>query len=268
MDNLDNLSSCLLDLHGRGILSNFLINFDSYKTEISLQNSENIIVALLNIGELLSYEPNFLLFSDRDYAIRLIYYSINSETDPKKKKSYILNALNKTTAVSLPLYLIGNELDDIEKKKTIFVFDKDDINDLKSIGLKLIHNARINKSLEKSPNLARILYLWQEWENLNTVKEWLDILFKANEGVVQFLRSFTMKSYSQTLGSHAVNIRWKIDPATIEKLTSFDDLIKKVKLIDVTILSEDEQRSVEAALEAWNEKKDANDKSNKSTQYQ
>lgn len=244
MSDKNELTSHLLDLHAREILSNFIVNFDAYKTKIDIKYAENVISAFFNVGEIMSYD----LFSECSYALRIIYGSIESEKNLSRKKEYILNNLNIATTISLPSYLIGCEIDSIEEKKFKFVFQKEDLNTLKSVGLKLIHQSRDNGLLNKAADLARILNLWQQLENLNVVQAWLDILLSTEEGIIKFLRSFTVKSY-KSIGNHT-QISLHMDTSAINKYINFNIVATKIASIDISTLNEDDKKIIFAALEA------------------
>ncbi|OQA91973.1 MAG: KAP family P-loop domain protein [Elusimicrobia bacterium ADurb.Bin231] len=105
------------------------------------------------------------------------------------------------------------------------------VTKLEKIALDKIHNAVNNACLLNTPKLAHTLYRWRDWENISTVKKWIDEIIKSDEGLVKILTSFVIKVHSHTMTDRVMKAKWRIDLNSISPFINPDNIIDRSKQI-------------------------------------
>lgn len=109
------------------------------------------------------------------------------------------------------------------------LFNAQHVEELEKIALAKIKEAVSNNELLNAPNLARILYRWRDWENLESVRKWTEQVITSDQGLVDFLTGFLSKGYSQSISDRVASVKWHLDPKSLEPFINPSEIAERCK---------------------------------------
>lgn len=103
------------------------------------------------------------------------------------------------------------------------------LEELEKIALEKIKEVSSNPGFVKTPDLGHILNRWRDWENENAVKRWVAKTIEADRGLANLLEGFLSKGYRQTLTDRVGEVRWRLDPKSLEPFLNPSEIIGRCK---------------------------------------
>jgi hypothetical protein len=203
-------AEALNELFERKLGKRFLDRFEDYIGEVQIPNILETIVGLFEIEEKIVSEPRGMLRAGADHqAARLVYLLLKRISDKTQRKQTIIDALNKTSKIFLPVYFVSliapdKTVDDSRNEARVELeLSQEDADELKSLCVAKIKTAAAGGELSKSPHLGVTMYRWLHWENADEVKEYARKLVETDEGVIDFLVGVTIEVLSSSTGRRA-----------------------------------------------------------------
>lgn len=262
-NNLEAFRSALLKLNEDGRAIKFLERLEDYtETYIAKENIQNVISALMDIGDLFPDTDTGFFGFDTPMRVLRIFYQLGNRFDTQSERFEIFKQSMEQATQSL--YPIVNEVSiqdqkhnknkakkeqDLNEKLTI---NEEQLKELKLIACGKIETWAKDGRLRKHNRLAYILFCWKNWNDKDDYKTFVDNLIKDDEGLLVFVVSFLSKSFSYGMSDYVGRINWRmdlkwmgqfVDPKTIEprlrsKLSSdaFNKLLEKQQLAIRTFL--------------------------------
>jgi len=236
-------------LNKRKLLGTALDRLEAYKEKIDIKHALSFVTAIFDIGDELPEEPpGFFMFGPDTHANRIIFWYLIREKDVGIRTDILKKAMNASSGLYFPIYCTQSEEDKQgrQKEPDKFLVEKQDVEALKSICLRKISAASKSGLLKKHLKMLRILYCWRIWKSIETPQAWVKRLIRSREGLLIFLKTALQQSSSQGIGDYVAKIYWYISLKTIEDFIPVDLLEKKIKIIQVEKLTEEEKRAIDA----------------------
>ncbi len=258
--NREELVSKFRALNKRGLLGVSLNRLEAYKENIDLKYAVPFITAIMDIGDDIPDEPvGMFMFGLDVHATRIIHWYLKQEKDDKKRGKILLDSINSTTGLYIPLSKVSGEerTEKREKTKHTYLVNEEDFKKLKKICVSKINDAAKSGALQKHSKMQVILFRWQAWTAQEEPQTWVKQLVDSKDGLLQFLLAFVGESKSHGLGEYVYKTRRYIRITSIESFISSDVIAEKIKNIVIDELSEKEQEAVIAFKEAFKRKQEA-----------
>lgn len=252
-NNYLSLVEALNELFERKLGRRFLERVEDYLSEVPITNIEETIVALFEIEERVVSEPRVMLGTSADLqTARLVYLLIKRIEEKEKRKQAIINAINRTDKIFLPIYFVvlitpdengkGSRIEALQE----LGFSSEDLRELQSLCISKIGASAASSTLSKSPHLGMLLFRWLDWGVEDEVKEYARKLADTDEGVVDLLVGLS----SEVLSSGGRR-RVEINKDNVARFVDINIIERKVNEICETKLdqlNESQKESVEAFL--------------------
>lgn len=236
------MAAKLTEFKRRGLISPLLERLDAYKQKIDISNAVPFIAAICDVSDDLPNRQGFLTLGDDMHAWRIIYFYLLQEKDEAKRVEILRKSLSETIGLFMPVKIVSfeeprkdNSHGDIKR-----LVQEMDLPVLKEICVSKI-KSRTDTDLLKHPYLAYILYRWKEWENVETVKKWIQKQIATKEGFYIILRTFSQKTYAQSLGEYATRVDWQMDAGFLEYFQIKTDMEKAIKRYEVQATTDEKK---------------------------
>jgi predicted KAP-like P-loop ATPase len=239
---IDNLKK--VDEEGK--LRNALTRVMDYLTELSDNQKQNLITALMNFGDTVKVEK-VGIFDLEDYdtlIARLIYNTLKS-LGQDKRVNFLKNSIEETKNTYTGTYIVGylsHEHKEYEEKKSIQepLLSKNDLGILETLCVEQIKAAEKQEFLLTTKNLPYILFRWKEWGSEDDIRTFIRNNIESKKRLVILLTAFVSRVLSTT-GNYNT-----LSKTSIGKLYDIQLIEKKV----ANISSEDLNDMNEAEKEA------------------
>ncbi len=247
------LEDKLNSLMDKGLLKAALNQLDAYKQDIPIENSNDFIPALMDIGgKTEDKSGGFTGFSAHMHLMRIVLWYLRQEEDVKKRGELLLSAFSKANGLSVMSHILAGEVSRRKKEEAVDLLLTDDATFEK---VKKIFVEKLKSNAENEPrqllqdnHLARLLFGWREWGEIETIRAWLLKNVIDFEGLLIFLEGFTSQSVSQGMGDYIARVKHRINLGSIEEFFPLDRLRELLENGDKQNLTE-RQRQVLDALE-------------------
>ena len=238
-----------LGFFDKGMGRRLLEKMQDYVREVDKDSIESVIICIFNAEDRIVGERRQMLMMDSYVlACRIVYLLLlEGIQERERRKQIIINAIEKCETVFLPVEfvsLIDIRGEDSAGKKILLELSASDLGEIQGECVNKTKSFIREKKLSKAPHLNAILYRWKEWENIETVKNYVDELISTEEGLWDFLVGFTSEILS-TSGSYKI-----IRGGTVNEFADFDRVDKRVEEIVVKQGDKltDKQKEVVVAL--------------------
>jgi len=247
----DKLSSFILSLKERGILKNALSQFESFTDEVPLENGDQYIKGLLDIGDKVDHESvGFTMFDSNTHVVRLVVWFIRRIEDIDERSKLLLNCFQNSEGISIVEHILQADENRREKSDSDIV-----LSDNGFAALKQEFVSKLNYLSEHDPvklmshgHLVSFMYRWKRWGDEEKVVSWLQAQTENIEGCIKLLEAFITKSSSQAMGDYVVKVTNNIKLESIEHFIPIEPIIEKVSSVNINDL----EIKAGEALEAFN----------------
>ncbi len=244
----------LNSLKDAGLLKAALGQLDSYKQDISLENSDAFIPALMDIGDATEDESGgFTGFSAHLHLVRIVLWYLRQDDSIEDRGKRLLSAFSKTDGLSIMAHLLAGEDSRREKEDKAALLLTDDVTFeiAKKAFVRKLEGIAQNepRRLLHNTHLAGLLFRWKEWGELEKIRAWIVRNISSFEDLHVFLDKFTSQVVSQGMGDYVGRIKHRINLGNIETFISLDRVRELAKHGDREKMNE-RQRQVMDALEA------------------
>ncbi|MGQ1157712.1 KAP family P-loop NTPase fold protein [Acinetobacter baumannii] len=259
-ENKELLINAILDLKKRGLLTEFLIQFEVFSKRISIDSANSYIGALLEASDLVDENSieSFTPFSAPVYLYNLFYLFLKNINDKDKRGKVVLENFNETHGLVIIAQLLLSE----EKSRNgadEILLNETDYKDIKvSFINKLKNYACCNSDLFISKStFLMLLYRWKSWGDENDVLEWLANKTNNTKGMIKVLKGMigTTTSYSSGVAERNYYIRGE----HISDFLGIERVEKAINSINPSALSEDDLKVIELAKIGIERKKNNQD---------
>ncbi|MBI2471547.1 MAG: AAA family ATPase [Planctomycetes bacterium] len=231
-NNPSAFTEALLKLNEDGRIIRFLERMEDYtQKDIPEENIENIIIVLMDIGDLFPEGDAGFFGINTPMRILRLFYQLSHRFDSKEKRFNIFkNAIEKTTK---SLYTVVNEVSvqgqqhgkydpnkepTPEEKQTVAPMQ---LEQLEKLACNKIEIWAENGRLSKHIHLPYILFRWKRWGNKEQINEFVDFMIQDDDGLINFITSFLSKTKSHGMSDYVIKINWQIP---LESIKEFVDL--------------------------------------------
>jgi|Deesub1362A_J573_1020465.scaffolds.fasta_scaffold00027_176 predicted KAP-like P-loop ATPase len=206
---------------------------DFTEKDIPEEHIEPILRAIYTIGDQLYIESDRVSMLDDGNDMRLlrITYRLLRRLQTQEQRFDMLSKMYKEGKA---LFLIVREMtflgiehgkytnkqpEEPEEKRTV---SAEHLSQLETLVLQKIRDAAKENTLQKTPELGRVLYRFSDLGTEEEVKEYVSGLIKNDEGLCDYLAGFLWKSHSHTLGDRVERRTWRISVDFVQKFIDGD----------------------------------------------
>lgn len=260
--NKKHLINEILELDKKGILSEFLIQFEVFSKRISIGSAKPYISALLESADLVdenSSEP-FTPFSPSTYIYRLFNLFLEKIDNKEERGRLVLENFNETHGLIVIAQLLLSE----EKSKVSgdeLLFNEKDFNNVKEVFLnKLREYAYYNgDSFISKKAFLTLLYRWKSWGDEKEVVEWVASKSKDIEGLIKILKGMINTTTSYRASSDSSIIEYHIRGDYINDFLGIERVEETINNINFSKLDENDIKVIELAKIGIERKKNNQD---------
>ncbi len=237
----------------RQLLGVAVDRLEAWKEKIDMKYAIPFVTAMLDIGdELPEGSGSFFFIEPEMHVSRIIHWFLLQEKEVAKRGAILTAATEQTNGIFMPIRMVSGEEDGKSRKERPEhnLVEETQLLALKGICLKKIRDAAASQRLAKNRHLAFILFRWREWTGEQEPKQWVNNLVATPDGLLDLLVGFTQRSASQTMGSYASRIHWRISLKDLELFVSVEELQQRVEQIAIDGLHERQQLAVQALKKA------------------
>ena len=234
-DKKKSFKSALVDLNERGKIDQFLRKFMDYTEEISLNNIENVIYTLIELGD--EFPEGYSGFgrNNAELISRTITSLLKRLDNPENR----FKILKEAILVSNSLYTIVDVIHDREYEyensnklsESDLLITENHLNELKKFVCSKIESWAENGKLIKSENLSTFLIFWQKWNEDKKIKKFIDESISTDIGLIEFITGFLGKCTAQGGGDPLPRRFLKINLESMSKFVDPQELKHRVKVI-------------------------------------
>lgn len=221
-------------------LSVFLEKMEDYtEKNIPREHIPNILDAFFNIGDklLVPEDEGKGIFSwGNSTRIGRIIYQLLKRYDSEEERFNVLkDTISKGQAISVivtRVTILGQQHGKYGAKERFeeeYIISKEHLIELENIALLKIKEAAENNILLEAPEMAHILYRWQDGGGKELVKKWASEITESDQGFVNFLVGFLSESYSMGMTDRVPKVRWRLYPHTLEPFLDVEKAYERCK---------------------------------------
>lgn len=244
------LSAFILSLKERGILKNALSQFESFTSEVPIENGSSYITGLLNIGDEVDHESiGFTTaLSSNTHVFRLVFWFLKRIDDLEERGKLLLECFKASKGISIVKGILQGDESRRTKSDPDQMLRDEEFKLLKSEFVKKLDEMSENSPSELFSNeqLVSFLYSWKHWGDENKVIDWLKSQTRTAEGCLALLERFVGKSSSQAMGDHVAKITAYIKLENIEHFLEITPIEKKVGELDSDNLDSSKKEALQA----------------------
>jgi predicted KAP-like P-loop ATPase len=241
-NNIDQFSEALLKLNAEGKISTFLDSLEDYtRTYVYKNHIENIITALMNLGDLFPEgDGSFFGFDVKDRIIRISHQLINRFNSHEKRFEIIRNAFVKAEkslfTILNRLYLLGQEHNKYRQKKSYTPLEEttitlNQVEKLEKIALEKIMSWVNEGKLLEHRYLVAILYDWKRFGGKKEMERFVNHSIKSNDSLTTFLTAFLSKSKSHGLEDYVSRENYYISLKNIKDFVQIEKIETRIRKI-------------------------------------
>jgi len=192
--------------------------------------------------------PRFLFYSTDGLIFRVISKLVG-RLDEAKRFSLLEDAIRKGNSVSLTAKLITiygrqhGKYDAKGKPDEEQILNPEHLAKLEKLTLEKIRQASLDGSLIGAPLLGRVLYFWEQNEDNEKVRSWIEETIRDDEKLVLFLDRFISVSSTQSIDDVIPKQHWILASEGLSAFINLDELKGRVQsLLESEIVLTERQR--------------------------
>lgn len=246
--NKELLKNKILELDKKGILNDFLRQFEVFSKRISIDSANSYMSALLEVADLVDEDSSgsFNPFSTPVYIYRLFNLFLERIDNKDERGKLVLESFNEMHGLIVVAQLLISD----EKNKGSgdeLLFNEEDFNKIKEIFLnKLKKYAYCNNDLFISKKtFLTLLYRWKNWGDEKEVIEWLASQTSNTEGLIKILKGMVSTTTSYSSGITKLNYHIKGD--YINDFLGIERVEEDINNMNLSVLNEDDLKVIELA---------------------
>ncbi len=260
-DDVDLLKESILDINAEGKIVKFLDRLEDYTSEIQEIKIGNIILVLMDIGDLLDDGYAGMLKPDTQMRILRIVHQLIFRFDSQDKRFEILEFVIKNTKLSI--YPITHEIIAQDRahgkyglaERPLKPEERRTVNSEQLVHLENIVCGKILEWAErgellKNRNLDNILFIWQKWTSEKEVNYFIKSAIEDDKYLIQFVTGFTEKTSNWNLSNNLEKVYWRINLKFMENFLDPMELKPRIKEISSKNLdmTDNNKRAIELFL--------------------
>jgi hypothetical protein len=259
-NNRDALVQKLNSLKSNNLLKAALNQLDAYKHDIPLENSNDFIPALMDIGDTTDDQSiGFTSFSSHLHLVRIVLWYLRKEDSIEERGNKLLTAFSKTDGLSVMAHILAGEISRREKPDNGNLLLTTDATLEKAKGDFIKKFKSIIKSdpklLFSNIHLAGLLFRTKNFGEIKTIRKWLGENITTFEDLLVILDRFMSQVSSQTMGDYVGKIKDQIRLDNLNTFFPLENVIELIKNKDRESLNEHQKR-VWDALQATLKRKE------------
>lgn len=235
----------ILELNSKGMLKEFLSQFESYENKVLEDSALSYISTLIDVGDLVKDDETSLFdaFGTQSFIYRLIYSFLERIDEKLKRGEVLLECFKNSNGFVMIAKLILSDQGKRDKNNETLLEDYH-YNLIKNqFIIKLKEFAFSNKEvLVKNNSLLFLLYRWREW-GAQDLKEWMMGIIVNHQNLLHFLSKITQHSTSYDGGGSKRNYYIKVN--SINDFSDIESVDLIVSGINESELSDYEKFTVE-----------------------
>jgi predicted KAP-like P-loop ATPase len=228
---------------------------DHVPKDISPNKVPTYIRALTYVGDQLLSEgddpPGTFGFGNVSRVGRLLYHLLKRVADAERP-ALALDAIIAGKSLRVPMRLVGSLDDEAQKAargEGDALFDLAAVDALKQACIVKVKAAAGTDALIKHPQLVSILSGWRHWGGEQEVRAWWQAAAKVDVALITLISGFQSHVRSSTFGDHAVRVRIRVNPKSIEQYGDIKEMSARVSaLLDEGKVPEEHRAAIEQFL--------------------
>jgi hypothetical protein len=180
----------------------------------------------------------------------LIENSIKKLDGVENRSSALVSAIEDTVSIGIALEVTADLCDKPEKAGEEAVFPEAEAVKARNAAVLKLENAAEAGTLLRSPKLALLLHFWQKWGRPTEVASYVVSILASQEGTVQLLKSFVVRSYRQQIGDYVGTERLYMRRNDIEPVVSMDAINERIQTFEVDGIDDEGRRAIECFQKA------------------
>lgn len=259
-DLQENFEQEILKLDKDEKTKEFLRNLKMCLDKIPLENVENMILALFNIGDSLKSKDENIWDTDINFYIFEIIYYLMQKNLPNKKE-LLMTAISKSKSLCPIVNYIDQITQNLEKQDGILKQDyvnKTDCQELTNALLDRLYLEAKNdidkthnkNKLSKHQKLLYLLYFWKKHGDQKYLYEYIDKVTKEDSNLLLFLEQFKYKR--RGIYGSVYRESDEINKKDLMEFFNIDVLQKRLENLEIS--KNDENSIIKLVLNALNDK--------------
>ena len=252
------LGARLESLGSRGLLAVLLDRLDYYKERLPIESVVPCITALLDLD--VNGDDALLIahISPRSRLKRIIYCYLRQEPDQKKRKAFLLEAMEQTTGLSTPIsmaqWLSPKGTQSQSSDPDALLEDLKDIDDVRQIALAKIRDAADSERLAADSAFGQLLGFWKTWGPPGEAEAFVQKLIVSDPGVVRFLA--VTRNATTTYSGPIPKVRHYYSLTSIERFVPLTVMGKRTEELDPAGMKGDDATNLALFNEALKRRKE------------
>ncbi|TAJ42470.1 MAG: hypothetical protein EPO55_02210 [Reyranella sp.] len=246
------------EFQGRGLLDAVLARLDDYKEKIPVENTEQFLLALFDIGDDLVDDVGAFV-GPHMYVVRAALWHMRRIQPLDRRGEIVIEALKGSQGLSVPARLISGDISRREKAddRSWLLFTEDQLVSAKAVWVVKVSARAAQEPLQfaNSPHLLGNLYTWREFADESAPRGWVKELLELPGGALAFLRAITVRSVVHTVGDRVSRDKWTTRLKYLEDFTSIEVIEHKTKEESKGSLTEADVRALQAFEKALERRK-------------
>lgn len=199
---------------------------DYSKKDIPYEHIDSILKALFQVGDKLLIkedEGKGLLGFGNDVLIEWIFYELLRRLKSQEERYELLKEVfsrgNAASIIATQVENLGKQQGKYESSKMPedqWFINSEQLAELEKIALEKIKESAANDELIKKSRAIQMLHRWRDWENNESVKEYVSGLISSDKGLADFLSLFLSQSSSWGRDDKVSREQWHLDLKSIE----------------------------------------------------
>ena len=226
-NSVEAFSETLMNLSADGRITRFLQRFEDYTGVVSLENIQNVISALMDLGDdFPAGEAGFWGFDNGMHILRITHQLLRRLESQSERHRALAEAIgNCHRSLYTVVHEVGVQGQEHGKRSTKEdtrpveqrEIDPEHLADLEQMALAKIEEWKMDGRLAQHEKLIPILFSWAEWTDDERVRTFVSDLVQSREGLVRFVTACLWKSQSRQLDSGKETTTWKFNMETFGK---------------------------------------------------
>ena len=174
-------------------LDAFLQKLEYYKQSIPAENAIPFLSVMFYLGDIVDDDiRGFLEYPPFQYLRRIIFWYLKKEEFQKNSKEILLNAIDKTHGIFMPIEILWEEHERREEEKypDSYRLKPEDKSMIKNKILELIKDKK--DRFQENIYLSKIINIWQQLDKSSATK-WLSSFIEKDEHFIKFLNMLIFK---------------------------------------------------------------------------
>lgn len=259
-ENKELLKNKILELDKKGILNEFLRQFEVFSKRISIDSADSYLSALLEVTDLVVEDSSesFNPFSTPVYIYRLFNLFLERINNKDERGRLVLENFNEAHGLIVIAQLLLSD-EKSNRSGDELLFNEEDFNNIKEVFLnKLKQYAYHNSDLFISKKtFLTLLYRWKNWGDEKEVIEWLASQTNHTEGMIKILKSMVSTTTSYSSGITKLNYHIRGD--YISDFLGIERVEEAINNMNLSVLNEEDLKVIELAKMGIERKKNNQD---------